>query len=366
MLDAESAPLGRAAVHGCLVGSGDARRSERARSPRQPERADARQGHVEPRAGARSRRPRSSSSSASTGRCPRCEAFIPPELIVAPARESRARLRQRRSHRRSPGRPHDGRRAAAPAAARRRPRGGARGAARTRWPGRRCATSCAAGARSRSASATARAPSRAQIVVPALLEELEGLVRLEDVVVLVATGTHRGNTERRAARDARRRGAGGGARRQPRRARRRLADLDGPLRRRRAGVAEQRVGATPTCASRRGSSSRTSSPASRAVRSSSRPGSPGLETTLTLHDAARIGHPEARWGVTRGQPRARRRARDRGGDGHALRARRRARRRAAHRAGLRRRAVRDARGRVRASSRQTAMRAVPAPVRRRR
>ena len=38
-------------------------------------------------------------------------------------------------------------------------------------------------------------PQPRDIVVPALLEELEGLVRLEDIVVLVATGTHRGNSE---------------------------------------------------------------------------------------------------------------------------------------------------------------------------
>ncbi len=31
-------------------------------------------------------------------------------------------------------------------------------------------------------------------MVPAVLEELDGIVALEDVVVLVATGTHRGNT----------------------------------------------------------------------------------------------------------------------------------------------------------------------------
>lgn len=34
-----------------------------------------------------------------------------------------------------------------------------------------------------------------ELMVPAVLEELDGLVRLEDVVVLVATGTHRGNTD---------------------------------------------------------------------------------------------------------------------------------------------------------------------------
>ena len=32
------------------------------------------------------------------------------------------------------------------------------------------------------------------------------------------------------------------------------------------------------------------------------PGLAGLETTLTLHDAARIGHPDARWGITQGNP----------------------------------------------------------------
>ena len=32
------------------------------------------------------------------------------------------------------------------------------------------------------------------------------------------------------------------------------------------------------------------------------PGLAGLETTLTLHDAARIGHPDARWGVIEGNP----------------------------------------------------------------
>jgi nickel-dependent lactate racemase len=32
------------------------------------------------------------------------------------------------------------------------------------------------------------------------------------------------------------------------------------------------------------------------------PGLAGLETTLTLHDASRIGHPDARWGVIDGNP----------------------------------------------------------------
>src|SRR6476620_2623481 len=33
------------------------------------------------------------------------------------------------------------------------------------------------------------------VVIPAVLEELDGIVRLEDVVILVATGTHRGNSD---------------------------------------------------------------------------------------------------------------------------------------------------------------------------
>ena len=47
------------------------------------------------------------------------------------------------------------------------------------------------------------------------------------------------------------------------------------------------------------------------------PGLAGLETVLTLHDAARIGDPRATWGDHRGQPGARRRPRDRRGDRRA-------------------------------------------------
>ena len=38
-------------------------------------------------------------------------------------------------------------------------------------------------------------PQPRQLMIPAILEELDGIVDLDDVVVLVATGTHRGNTE---------------------------------------------------------------------------------------------------------------------------------------------------------------------------
>ena len=38
-------------------------------------------------------------------------------------------------------------------------------------------------------------PQPRHLMIPAILEELDGLVDVDDVVVLVATGTHRGNTE---------------------------------------------------------------------------------------------------------------------------------------------------------------------------
>jgi lactate racemase len=37
-------------------------------------------------------------------------------------------------------------------------------------------------------------PQPRQVMIPVLLEELDGIVDLDDVVVLVATGTHRANT----------------------------------------------------------------------------------------------------------------------------------------------------------------------------
>jgi nickel-dependent lactate racemase len=38
-------------------------------------------------------------------------------------------------------------------------------------------------------------PQPREVVVPAILDELDGILRLEDAVILVATGTHRGNTD---------------------------------------------------------------------------------------------------------------------------------------------------------------------------
>ena len=38
-------------------------------------------------------------------------------------------------------------------------------------------------------------PQPRQLMIPAIIEELDGIVAPADIVVLVATGTHRGNTE---------------------------------------------------------------------------------------------------------------------------------------------------------------------------
>ncbi len=144
-------------------------------------------------------------------------------------------------------------------------------------------------------------PQPRRLVVPALLEELDGVVRIEDVTVLVATGTHRGNTrdELRAmlgdevvdgvavvnhdARDAASHAWVG-----------RLGDdvpvwldrrwLDADVRIA-TGFVEPHFFA--------GFSGGPKLVA---------PGLAALETTLTLHDARRIGHPSARWGITEGNP----------------------------------------------------------------
>ena len=50
-------------------------------------------------------------------------------------------------------------------------------------PGQRVAISVCDGTR----------PQPRHLMIPAILEELDGITRLEDVVILVATGTHRGN-----------------------------------------------------------------------------------------------------------------------------------------------------------------------------
>jgi lactate racemase len=144
-------------------------------------------------------------------------------------------------------------------------------------------------------------PQPRHIVVPAILEELDGLVRLEDVVVLVATGTHRGNTE-----DELRAMLGDEL----------LASV-------RVVNHDARDPSTLSFMGRFGADVPVwlnSEWVQADVRITTgfvephffagfsggpklvAPGLAGLETTLTLHDAARIGHPDARWGITRGNP----------------------------------------------------------------
>ncbi len=144
-------------------------------------------------------------------------------------------------------------------------------------------------------------PQPREVVVPVLLEELEGRVDLDDVVVLVATGTHRGNTPeeleamlgrgvldavRVVNHDARDDAA--------------LADLgvlgDGvPVKLNREWVeADFRI--TTGFVEPHLFAGFSGGPKLVA------PGLAGLETTLVLHDARRIGDPRATWGVIEGNP----------------------------------------------------------------
>ena len=139
-------------------------------------------------------------------------------------------------------------------------------------------------------------------MIPAVLDELDGIVDLDDVVVLVATGTHRGNTEAELRAMFGDEVVDSRPGRQPRRPRP-TRSLAGSARSATACPSGSTAsGSTPTSGSRPASSSRTSSPASPAGRRWSRPGSPALETVLVLHDATRIGDPRATWGVTDGNP----------------------------------------------------------------
>ena len=144
-------------------------------------------------------------------------------------------------------------------------------------------------------------PQPRHLMVPAVLAELDGIVDLDDVVVLVATGTHRGNTgaELRAMfgeavadsvrivnHDARDPGSltwlgrhGAGV----------------PVWLNRAWV-EADVRITTGFVEPHFFAGFSGGPKLVA------PGLAGLETVLVLHDAARIGSPRATWGVTAGNP----------------------------------------------------------------
>ncbi len=145
-----------------------------------------------------------------------------------------------------------------------------------------------------------RAQPRA-LMIPAVLEEIEGIVDLDDVVILVATGTHRGNTEaeiremlgddvvdrvRVVNHDARDRDS--------------LVFLgtrgnDVPVWINRLWVAAD-VRITTGFVEPHFFAGFSGGP------KMVTPGLAGLETILVLHDAIRIGDPEATWAITEGNP----------------------------------------------------------------
>jgi lactate racemase len=139
------------------------------------------------------------------------------------------------------------------------------------------------------------------LMIPAVLEELDGIVDLDDVVILVATGTHRGNTEAEIRamlgdavvdsvhvlnHDAREPSSlvhlgthGAGV---PVWLNRHWVEADLRIT---TGFVEPHFFA--------GFSGGPKLVA---------PGLAGLDTVLTLHDARRIGHPQATWAVCEGNP----------------------------------------------------------------
>ena len=142
-----------------------------------------------------------------------------------------------------------------------------------------------------------------EIVLPAILDELDGRVAIDGVLLLVATGTHRANTEaelramvgddvyervRIVNHDARDEAS--------------LAWIgnlgvagDVPVWLNREWV-EADIRITTGFVEPHFFAGFSGGPKMVA------PGLAGLQTTLTLHDARRIGHPQARWGVLEGNP----------------------------------------------------------------
>jgi nickel-dependent lactate racemase len=144
-------------------------------------------------------------------------------------------------------------------------------------------------------------PQPRRLMISTILEELEGIVRLEDVTILVATGTRRGNTpgeiremfgqqvatsvrivNHDARDDATLTWLGAHGDGTPVWLNSLWADADVRIT---TGLVEPHVFAGfcggPMLVA---------------------PGLAGLETVLTLHDARRIGHPKARPGITYGNP----------------------------------------------------------------
>jgi lactate racemase len=144
-------------------------------------------------------------------------------------------------------------------------------------------------------------PQPRHLMIPALLDELDGIIDPDDVVILVATGTHRANTDtelramfgdpvvdtiRIVNHDARDRdtltwcGTFGN---------------DVPVWLHREWVAAD-VKITTGFVEPHFFAGFSGGPKLVA------PGLAALETVLVLHDAARIGHPNARWGITETNP----------------------------------------------------------------
>ncbi|GAA1520627.1 nickel-dependent lactate racemase [Kribbella lupini] len=144
-------------------------------------------------------------------------------------------------------------------------------------------------------------PQPRHLMIPAVIDELDGIIDLDDIVILVATGTHRGNTEdelrqmfgdqvvdsvrivNHDARDSAQlvwRGTHGNG--VPVWLNREWSEADVHIT---TGFVEPHFFA--------GFSGGPKLVA---------PGLAGLDTVLVLHDAARIGHARATWGVTQGNP----------------------------------------------------------------
>jgi nickel-dependent lactate racemase len=144
-------------------------------------------------------------------------------------------------------------------------------------------------------------PQPRQLMIPVILEELDGITNLDDVVIVVATGTHRGNDDaelremfgdavvdsvRVVNHDARDAGqlafAGTFGNGVPTWLNRTWLKADVRIT---TGFVEPHFFA--------GFSGGPKLVA---------PGLAGLDTVLVLHDAARIGDPRATWGITKGNP----------------------------------------------------------------
>jgi nickel-dependent lactate racemase len=139
------------------------------------------------------------------------------------------------------------------------------------------------------------------LMLAAVLEQLEGIITPDDIVVLVATGTHRGNTDDELA-----------AMFGPDLLDRvRIVNHDGSDKSSLQWMGTLGAG-VPVWLNRQwvGADVRVTTgfvePHFFAGFSGGpkmvAPGLAGIDTVLTLHDARRIGHPMARWGITEGNP----------------------------------------------------------------